>query len=116
MYGFAYKFLCEIDREGLNVQLSTLNNLSLKEFNRIESLFFVAFNCNISITEERFSNKIAALEKAAAAEQAVQILCSESVSSAETHEASSASGDGNKHMKCQEVNSPITENSNSLSS
>ena len=30
MYGFAYKILCEIDREGLNVPLSTLNNLSLK--------------------------------------------------------------------------------------
>ena len=67
MYGFAYKILCEIDREGLNVQLSTLNSLSLKEFNHIESYFFIAFNCNISASEERFSNKTIALDKAASA-------------------------------------------------
>lgn len=68
MYGFAYKSLCEIDRVGLNVQLSTLNQLSLKDFNAIESYVFLSFNCNIYIPEERFTNKIVALEKAAAAD------------------------------------------------
>ena len=115
MYGFAYKILCEIDREGLNVQLSTLNNLSLREFNRIESLFFVAFNCNISIEEERFSNKIAALEKAAASEQVVQVLCSDSVSSTETHEVSIASDDDSELVNQEETGSVI-KNSNTLSS
>ena len=81
MYGFAYKSLCEIDREGLNAQFSNLNQLSLKDFNAIESYFFLAFNCNINVGEERFTNKIASLEKAAAADVSIQVLCSESAES-----------------------------------
>ena len=89
MYGFAYKILCEIDRVGLNVQLSSLCNLSLKEFNHIESLFFQAFNCNINVTEERFSNKITTLEKLAAAESDVEVLCTDYLGSATSDEVSS---------------------------
>ena len=82
MYGFAYKSLCEIDREGLNIQLSKLNQLSLTDFNAIESHFFMAFDFNIYVPEERFTNKIAALEKSAAADVPVQVLCTQSIESA----------------------------------
>ena len=80
MYGFAYKNLCEIDREGLNIKLSALTSLSLKEFNCIESTVFMAFNANLNVSEDYFSNKVAAFEKAAAANAATpdQDLCSQS--------------------------------------
>ena len=102
MYGFAYKILCEIDRVGLNAQLSSLNNLSLKEFNHIESLFFWTFNCNISVSEERFSNKIATLEKLAAEESAVQVLCTDSIDSISSNDISSVTSSNAEQAKPQE--------------
>lgn len=80
MYGFAYKNLSEIDREGLNLQLSALTGLSLKEFNHVESTIFRAFDFNLNVTEEYFSNKVAAFEKAAAADAVTQDMCSGSES------------------------------------
>jgi len=81
MYGFAYKNLSEIDRVGLNLQLGALTQLSLKEFNQIESQVFRAFDYNLNVTEEYFLNKVAAFEKAAAADAVTQDKCSESGSS-----------------------------------
>ena len=84
MYGFAYKNLSEIDREGLNLQLSALSGLSLKEFNHVESTVFRAFDFNLNVTEEYFLNKVAAFEKAAAADAVTQDKCSESVGSVDS--------------------------------
>lgn len=81
MYGFAYKNLSEIDREGLNLQLSALTGLSLKEFNHVESTVFRAFDFNLNITEEYFLNKVAAFEKAAAADAVTHDKCTEYASS-----------------------------------
>ena len=38
----------------------------------------MAFECNLNVTEDYFSNKVAAFEKAAAADAVTQVLCSES--------------------------------------
>lgn len=79
MYGFAYKSLCEIDREGLNPVLCALTGLTLKEFNCIESAIFMAFNCNLNVSEDHFTKKVIALEEAAADAAVSQVLSSESI-------------------------------------
>ena len=50
MFGFAYKMLCEIDRSSLNTTLSGLLGISLAEFNRLESSFYIALGFNVSVT------------------------------------------------------------------
>ena len=84
MYGFAYKNLSEIDREGLNLKLSALTQLSLKEFNHVERQVFMAFDFNLNVEEEYLLNKVAAFEKAAAADVAPQDMCSKSANSVDS--------------------------------
>lgn len=110
MYGFAYKSLCEIDREGLNVKLSALTQLSSKEFNSTESMIFLAFDCNVNVSEEYFSNKIAALEKMAVADMATEVLCSASVKSSSSATIYNA---GDLEVISSEKAESVQENSNS---
>ena len=82
--------LCEIDRASLNLSLSSLTNISLKEFNRLENSFFVAFDFNVSVTEERFKTQLEALEKAALKEYSTQVFDLESIGSITSEDALSA--------------------------
>lgn len=90
MFNFAYKMLCEIDRASLNLSLSSLTNISLKEFNRLENSFFVAFDFNVSVTEERFKTQLEVLEKAALQEYSTQVFDLESIGSITSEDALSA--------------------------
>ena len=90
MFNFAYKMLCEIDRASLNLSLSSLTNISLKEFNRLEKAFFVAFDFNVSVTEERFKTQLEVLEKAALQEYSTQVFDLESIGSITSEDALSA--------------------------
>ena len=82
--------LCEIDRASLNLSLSSLTNISLKEFNRLENSFFVAFDFNVSVTEERFKTQLEVLEKAALQEYSTQVFDLESIGSITSEDALSA--------------------------
>ena len=90
MFNFAYKMLCEVDRASLNLSLSSLTNISLKDFNRLESSFFVAFDFNVSVTEEQFKTQLEALEKAALQEYSTQVFDLESIGSITSEDALSA--------------------------
>ena len=90
MFNFAYKMLCEIDRASLNLSLSSLTNISLKDFNLLESSIFVAFDFNVNVTEEQFKTQLEALEKAAIQEYSTQVFDLESIGSITSEDALSA--------------------------
>ena len=90
MFNFAYKMLCEIDKASLNLSLSSLTNISLKDFNLLESSIFVAFDFNVNVTEEQFKTQLEALEKAVIQEYSTQVFDLESIGSITSEDALSA--------------------------
>ncbi len=71
-YGFAFKYLEEIDWESLNGPLAKLLGMSVKQFNMMESEVFAALNYDIGITEDIFKTRLGTVSQECAAKYTAQ--------------------------------------------